>query len=85
MLFKSFFIIGSFESVCITPLIATKDEHKTVMIYDSENTQRISTNGTLQEITCLGFDDQTSLMGIRSDYCCSFLSNSTEVLYFYKH
>ena len=81
MIFKSYFIAGSFESVCITPLIATKEEYKTV-IHDSEKAQKINTNGTIKEINCLGFDDHTSFMGIRSDYCCSFLSNSTEVLHF---
>ena len=69
------------ESVCISPVVFEEDECTAVaQLSDSEDSQIINTNGNIKEISCLDFHDQSSLLGIRSDYCCSFLSDSSQVL-----
>ena len=63
-------------------MVFEEDEFtRVVQLSDSEDSQIIRTSGRIQEISCLDFQNQTSLLGIRNEYCCSFLSDSSQVLY----
>ncbi|XP_065067138.1 uncharacterized protein LOC135692769 [Rhopilema esculentum] len=67
---------GTMDTLCINPISCFDNGDGAFPEYDGTAMQNISLDEAIQEIDCKCFSDGNAIIGVRSDYSCSFLTKS---------